>query len=398
MFCKNCGSKLDDDAVFCEKCGTAIKRTASLDFAKDSTTQESSSSNQISNELTNENSTVAVTKPKNRRIIALVVALTVIVAAVIFFALNKSTFDVSDPRAESNFNNGGKLAFDDKALYFIGLYEENDSETCVYSTSYTGTNKALVSSNPNISRIRIVNGKILYATYEDDTYKIGLMEKDGSEDTVLVELTNDSDNYLNDFSASDTTLYYLYNDELRMRPMSDGEDSLLLDNVEDFILVGDTIYYATESSIFSYNIKKAESVEICSSKAYNLVLCDENIYFKNDNGIYRVSLTGKESAELIVKDSKVGNFVIDGDNIYYLQTLETDEITELAKYFDEDEYFSYALVMIGSGQIKRDPKAGGPAESVDSNQPLSTALFVYPDGMYSRTSIFSDTLSLVEFE
>lgn len=278
MFCKNCGSKLDDDAVFCEKCGTAIKRTASLDFAKDSTTQESSSSNQISNELTNENSTVAVTKPKNRRIIALVVALTVIVAAVIFFALNKSTFDVSDPRAESNFNNGGKLAFDDKALYFIGLYEENDSETCVYSTSYTGTNKALVSSNPNISRIRIVNGKILYATYEDDTYKIGLMEKDGSEDTVLVELTNDSDNYLNDFSASDTTLYYLYNDELRMRPMSDGEDSLLLDNVEDFILVGDTIYYATESSIFSYNIKKAESVEICSSKAYNLILCDENIW------------------------------------------------------------------------------------------------------------------------
>lgn len=220
----------------------------------------------------------------------------------------------------------------------------------------------------------------------------------GALTNVLVELTNDSDNYLNDFSASDTTLYYLYNDELRMHPMSDGEDSLLLDNVEDFILAGDTIYYATESSIFSYDIKKAESVEICSSEAYNLVLCDEKIYFKNDNGIYRVPLTGKESAELIAKDSKVGNFVIDGDNIYYLQTLETDEITELAKYIDEDEYFTYALAMIGSGQIKRVPKAGGSAESVDSNQPLSTALFVYPDGMYSRTSIFSDTLSLVEFE
>lgn len=398
MFCKNCGSKLDDDAVFCEKCGTAIKRTASLDSAKDSIAQESSSNNQISNESANENPTATVAKPKSRRIVALVAALAVIVFVAIFFALNKSTFGVSDPRVESNFNNGGKLAFDDKALYFIGLYDENDSETCVYSTSYTGTNKSLVSSNPNISRIRIANGKILYATYEDDTYKIGLMGKDGSDDNILVELTNDSDNYLNDFSASDTTLYYLYNDELRMRPMNDGEDTLLLDNVEDFILAGDTIYYATESSIFSYDIKKTESVEICSSEAYNLVLCDEKIYFKNDNGIYRVSLTGKESAELIVKDSKVGNFVIDGDNIYYLQTLETDEITELAKYIDEDEYFTYALAMIGSGQIKRVPKAGGPAESVDSNQPLSTALFVYPDGMYSRTSIFSDTLSLVEFE
>ena len=264
MFCKNCGSKLDDDAVFCEKCGTAIKRTASLDSAKDSIAQESSSNNQISNESANENPTATVAKPKSRRIIALVAALAVIVFVAIFFALNKSTFGVSDPRVESNFNNGGKLAFDDKALYFIGLYDENDSETCVYSTSYTGTNKSLVSSNPNISRIRIANGKILYATYEDDTYKIGLMGKDGSDDNILVELTNDSDNYLNDFSASDTTLYYLYNDELRMRPMNDGEDSLLLDNVEDFILAGDTIYYATESSIFSYDIKKAESVEICS--------------------------------------------------------------------------------------------------------------------------------------
>ena len=257
MFCKNCGSKLDDDAVFCEKCGTAIKRTASLDSAKDSIAQESSSNNQISNESANENPTATVAKPKSRRIIALVAALAVIVFLAIFFALNKSTFGVSDPRVESNFNNGGKLAFDDKALYFIGLYDENDSETCAYSTSYTGTNKSLVSSNPNISRIRIANGKILYATYEDDTYKIGLMGKDGSDDNILVELTNDSDNYLNDFSASDTTLYYLYNDELRMRPMNDGEDTLLLDNVEDFILAGDTIYYATESSIFSYDIKKA---------------------------------------------------------------------------------------------------------------------------------------------
>ena len=26
MFCKNCGAVLEDDAVFCEKCGTKIKR------------------------------------------------------------------------------------------------------------------------------------------------------------------------------------------------------------------------------------------------------------------------------------------------------------------------------------------------------------------------------------
>ena len=26
MFCKKCGAQLDDDAKFCEKCGTAIKK------------------------------------------------------------------------------------------------------------------------------------------------------------------------------------------------------------------------------------------------------------------------------------------------------------------------------------------------------------------------------------
>lgn len=396
MFCKNCGSKLDEDAVFCERCSTAIKRTTIID--KDLPTQESSSNNQIPSELINENSITTVTKPKNKKIIIVVAALAVIVGAVIFVTINKSIFGGINPRAESNFNNGGKLAFDDKSLYFIGLYNEDDSETCVYSTSYTGTNKAIISSNPNISRIRIVNGKVLYATNGDNTCSIGFMEKDGSNNTELIELTTDSDNYLNDFNASSTTLYYLYNDELRMCPMSGGEDSPLLDNVEDFVLADDMIYYTTESSIFSYDIKTDESVEICSSKANNLVISDGKIYFKNDNGIYRVSLTGKESAEPIVKDSKVGNFVIDGDNIYYLQTLEMDEITELAKYIDEDDYFTYALAMIGSGQIKCVPKVGGPVESVNSNQPLSTALFVYPDGMYSRMSIFSDTLSLVEFE
>lgn len=28
MFCKNCGAKLDDDAMFCDKCGTVIRKDA----------------------------------------------------------------------------------------------------------------------------------------------------------------------------------------------------------------------------------------------------------------------------------------------------------------------------------------------------------------------------------
>ena len=43
MFCKKCGAQLDDDAQFCEKCGTAIKRTVPVAAAQDEDVEESDS-------------------------------------------------------------------------------------------------------------------------------------------------------------------------------------------------------------------------------------------------------------------------------------------------------------------------------------------------------------------
>ena len=400
MFCKNCGSKLDDDALFCDKCGTPIKKDISSNGTK--SVQELSSEAAETNNIIVENTTSSAAKSGKKRAIALVAAIAVVVvvavAAILFLRSGTSNGGTSDPRAESNFNNGAKLAYDDTTLYFVGLYDDGDSDTCVYSTSYTGTNKTLISDDPDISKIRIANGKILYEIYGDDTYSIGVMEKDGSNNFVIIELDNGSDDYLNDFDASSTTLYYLYNDELRSCSMDGTGDSLMFDGVKEFIIVGNTLYYATEKSIFSYDIKKAQNTEICSSNASDLVFDDGKIYFKNDNGIYSVSSTGDEVAQRIVRDNAVGNFVVDGDNIYYIQQLTIDEIIELAKYMDESDYLTYAFAMISSGQIQRVSKTGGVAETVASNQLLSVALYVYPNGMYSKLSIFSDTLSLVEFE
>lgn len=400
MFCKNCGAKLDDDAVFCEKCGTAIKKD--INSNETAPAQTISSEGATVNDAIVENTASTDANSGKKRPIALFAAIAAVVvvavAAVLFLRVGSSSVGSSDPQAQSNFNNGAELAYDDKTLYFIGLYDDDDSDTCVYSTSYTGTNKTLISDNSDISKIRIANGKILYEIYEDDTYSIGVMDKDGSNNSVIIELAKGSDDYLGDFDVSSSVLYYLYNDELRTCSMDGTDDSLLLDSVEEFIIVGNTIYYATGKSIFSYDIKKAQSIEICSSNASSLVFDDGIIYFKNDNGIYSVSSTGDAAAQRIVKDSAVGNFVVDGDNIYYIQMLDADEITELAKLMDESNYFAYALAMVGSGQIQQVPKTGGVAEPVDSNQLLSAALFVYPDGMYSKMSFFFDTLSLVEFE
>jgi hypothetical protein len=180
--------------------------------------------------------------------------------------------------------------------------------------------------------------------------------------------------------------------------MNGSNDSLLLEDVNEFVMSGNTLYYATAESIFSYDIKKNQSAEICNSQASGLILDEGKIYFRNDSGIYSVVTTGDEGAQRVVKDSSVGNFVLDGKNIYYVQKLDTDDIISIAKVIDADKYTTYALLMYGSGQIECVSKFGGTPNDVDSDQLLSVALYVYPDGMYSKISFFSNALSHVEFE
>lgn len=400
MFCKNCGAKLDDDAMFCDKCGTAIKKDIN---SNETVLVETLSSGGVTvSDVIGGNATSTTTKSGKKRPAVLIATIAVVVVAavvaVLLFMTNASNGGSSDPRAESNFNNGAKFAFDDKTLFFIGLYDDDDSDTCVYSTSYTGTNKTLISDDSDISKIRIANGKILYEVYGDNTYTIGIMDKDGSNNTAIVELDNGSDDYLNDFDATSSALYYLYNNELRTCGMDGADDTLLFDGVKNFLIVGNTLYYATEKTIFSYDIKKTQNMEICNSEASDLVFDNGKIYFKNSNGIYSVAVTGDEGAQRIVKDSAVGHFVLDGDSIYYIQRLDTDDIIEIAKIMDEDNYITYGIALIGAGQIERVPKLGGNPEAVDSDQLLSVALFVYPNGMYSKLSAFIDSLSRVEFE
>jgi hypothetical protein len=404
MFCKKCGAKLDDDAAFCDKCGTAIKRAVASN--EPSPVQTPNSENAAAKDIIIESQNLTPTNSgKKRPIIFVAVVIAIIVIAVVaslFLGADSSNSSTSDPRAESNFNNGAEMAFDADTLYFVGLFDDDDSETCVYSTSYEGTNKTLISDNPDINKIRIVNDKILYEISGDDTYCIGTMDKDGSNDSVIIELDRKSDDQLSDlsdFDASSSSLYYLYNDELRTCSMDGTNDSLLLDGVEEFIMVGNTLYYTTEESIFSYDIKKGQSTEICNSEASRLLFDDGRIYFKNDSGIYSVASTGDESAQLVVEDSYVGTFLLDGETIYYVQRFDNDTLLDLAKYLDEDDYTVYVMVLRWTGQVECVSKLGGTPTEVDSDQAdLSAVWYVYPDGMYSKLSLLSDTMSRVEFE
>jgi hypothetical protein len=303
-----------------------------------------------------------------------------------------------DPRAQSNFNNGAIFAYDDTSLYFIAPYDDDDDENSLYSTSYSGTNKTKLSSNEEISQIRIANGKILYKATGEESYSIGFIDKDGKNETIIVELERNSDSSLWEFDASSNALYYLYGDELHSCTLEGENDTVLASDVEHFVLAGKMIYYSTVDSIYSYSIKKGENTKLCGEEANSLVYDNGNIFYSNDNGIFYVSATGESSAQRVAKDSSVGYYVIDNDLIYYLQKYDTDDIIDIAKLVDSDNYQSYAIFLAGCGTIEQVSKQGGAIEDVDSDQALAYSIYAYPEGMYSQLSLFSNALSEVTFQ
>lgn len=394
MFCKCCGTRLDDDAVFCERCGTSVKRGA---ISNENLVVEISDQEDSTAGITANNNRPSITTLSGKKII-LSATVFVIIVVIAIAAMSKMRVDGYDVRAQCNANNGGRFAFDDKALYFVGHYNEGDGETCVYSTSYGGGDKTIVSRDPDIYQIRIQNGKILYKSSSDDAYVVGMMDKDGSNDRVMVELPKSLDESVGEFDATSTDLYYLYGDELRKCPIAGGEESVLFDGVEAFVLAGDTLYYSTENALFSYNTKKEELTEISAIGGTSLVLSDDRneIYLKGYNTIYKVPVNGKDPFEIITEETTfIGDFIIKGNDIYYIQTVDVGEMIDLAMSVGGDDYVDVLTAVLGMGQIKQVPLGGGITQGIDSKYGFVTDLYVSSEGIYSRWSGYAEVEPLI---
>lgn len=416
MYCKNCGALLDDDAVFCEKCGTVVKRkSVQTDENESSIVSETTVPGDIA-EINGDQESVpgAFAQPspdqnnyerdgvghkKSKLKVGIIAGAAVVVIAILallvfkggLFGSNQGSFDA---RAESNYNGGGQFAYDSSKLYIVGKMNDSDEETSLYSTSYTGTNKTTISDNSDISRIRIVGGRILYNTYKDSKYSLGVMDVNGANNTVIKESLDS----LGDYDMVSDVVYYVSNKKL-FSCKSNGEDNQeLLNGVVEFVLVGNTIYYCTDSSIYKYDIKKNESSEICSQTGTQLNYDSNKIYFKNDKGIYYVETSGNATAQQIVRDSEVGKYLINGTNIYYIQTLTTDEIKAIANAIDEENALTYQLALIGAGMVKSVPKDGGAASDVETDEIVFFSLYAYPNGYYSKMTVWADTVKAVDIK
>ena len=423
MFCKKCGAQLDDDAQFCEKCGTVIKRIVpaaarSYDEAavdqdedvkeSDTTTTDdkepeqevtaagksednSSSEQEVGKSKDNDGSEHAAgKKQKKPLIIAAIITAVVIIAVLCFFLKPSGEVTVADPVAQANFNNYGKMTFDESNLYFVGKSDSKDEKTYVYATSYSGTDKRIISENDEISMIRMVGDKILYYARGDSNSTIGIMDKDGANNKVIIE----TEKSVSDFDITASKLYYLAESDLHRCTIGGEDDEIVLKDVDNFIISG-KLYYTSKNSIYVYDLVKTESMKVCEANARELLLKDNIIYFVDDSGICSVSADGSGEKTTLVLDRQVGQYTIAEDTVFYVKKFTEDEVEALANYLntgnDSSTLMLYQVALTGTGFIHSCPISGGEAEMLDTDPAVVFYLYSYPGGMYSSMGPLFDT-------
>lgn len=410
MFCKKCGAQLDDDAQFCEKCGTVIKRIvpvtvqpndeAAVDQDEDieeseSTPVDNKESEQEAaateaSEDNNGSERAAGKTQKTSLIIAALIIAVVIIAGLSVFLKPSVEVTPADPTAQANFNNYGKMAFDESNLYFVGKSDSKDEKTYVYATSYSGTDKKILSENDDISMIRIAGDKILYYARGDSKSAIGTMDKDGANDKVIIE-TEES---VSDFDIVASKLYYLAGSDLHSCMINGEKDEIILKDVDNFIISGN-LYYTSEKAIYAYDLIKTRSIKVCDADARELLLRDNTIYFIDDSGICSVSADGNGVKNTLVSDRQVGQYTIAEDTVYFVKKFTEDEVKALVDYLNKENDSStsmlYQTALTGTGFVHSCPISGGESEKLDTDPAIVFYLYSYPGGMYSSLGPLFDT-------
>lgn len=401
MFCKKCGAKLDDDAQFCEHCGTVIKRIVQeIPETQDSDIPLETDATMPHSDDGNEGQAPATVKKKPTK--ALIIGAAVIVMIIAAILLNSfiggNSTKGSNIYQEVNFNNGAKFAYDDSRLYIIGLYDEDDEDTSLYSTDYKGVNKKLISDNGDIINIRVVDGKIYYKASKNDKYTIGVMNCDGTDDTSIVT----SSGSLGRYDIYNNMLYYLEDSSIHACTLKGQDDTVVVEDVETFTMCRGYLYYVDSNDVISsYKLKNGEVAELCkSSGATDLSVDGSVLYFECDSGLNSVLLDKDHAVTKVIRDDSLGNYVFYDGCIYYNHQMTFDEIKEIAEYLAEtsSDVTTYQLWLVGTGSIYKAELTGGDGVSVDTDQLFVSLLYAYPDGMYCKTSMWSDSVEQVEFD
>lgn len=385
-----------DDAQFCEQCGTAVTRQGTVQAANGITTETERTP--VPEAAPAQGGTrPRKTAGKKLAILGAAGALIIIAAVVCLSLFTGGQGGSASPYQDANLNNGGFFAYDDSRLYFIADYNESDTKKSLYSTDYSGNQKTLLASATDIIRIRAIDGKLYYQE-SNDLYSIGEMTTDGKNKRTIVEFEHIAEKY----NVANGQLYYLTDSKLHVCSLSGENDRILAENARAFVLHGDSVYYATEDEIYSFDLKNDQKAPLCkASKASDLVIADKDLYYMvADDGLYRVPLKGDGTSTQIIQDSSIARYTFYGNDIYYIQEIGDDAREALAAYMSssDDDAYLYEIALIGCGSIYQSSNSGGRGSAVDSDQAFVFSLFTSPDGLYCKTSAFSDSIEKVQLE
>ena len=161
--------------------------------------------------------------------------------------------------------------------------------------------------------------------------------------------------------------------------------------------------YIADNTAYSYDLKTNESTQLRSLEEYatfyNIIYDSGKLYFSNKTGIYEVPLEGDESANQLVKDTRVQSFVIKNDEVYYIARFSSDECVRAAKQLtgsDTSSLMAYSMALMISGNLNCVSIETGKSRRVQSDQVAYGEIFAYPDGLYNQLTIYVDMLTKFE--
>ena len=273
---------------------------------------------------------------------------------VLYFAgdLGSKSADAGyDPSAESDLLNGGDMTYDSGRLYFIGVFNDDDSSVSVYSTDLNGGGKTSLSTNGDIYKIRASGDKIYYEACDDDgIYSIGCFSKDGTQDKTILRFSYG--NKLRYFSVVGSWLYYSLDNNLHRCDLSGGNDETLLRDIYAACAVGSNIYYTDIDSVNVFHTEDKTSDELCTADAYALLYDNGFVYFTTLDGLYSVPAGGGD-ATCLVQSEYVGTFLsVKGEYILFIQTNETVNSLIYGDSYEDPYGLLYAVDKSGGTPVK----------------------------------------------
>jgi len=401
MFCKNCGSKVADDALFCEQCGTAIKKaedTAIIPKEKEATDTTVEKTTEVS--LVRQFAAYMRKVPMKVLIPVAGAAVIGIIALIIILAVGgNGGVDPDLFYHQMNYNNGAKFAYDSERLYYISLYD--DSATALFSTDYNGVNKCMLYEFEGIVDIRIAEDKIYFREWVDnENCRIGVMNKDGSELRFVVN-TNES---IDKFDVRDGNIYYnlSVSDDLYVCTTEGKENRKLLEGCIEFTVGSGAIYYSTDEDVIKvYDIKKETITELCKAVGgKRLALNGDILYFTCETGLKYVKVrTGEVTT--VIKDSEISVYLFHNDDyLYYGKRYTDDEISQFAEYMASADGNAtyYEMILFMTSELHRANQDGSDAQAVDdSNIRIFYSIYTSPKDMYYEFSFFTNYVDVVTF-